>query len=344
MECKRATDTRKLDPKARAHLRQRAIHLLQAGESPEVVAESLGINRSTIYRWIGRFEAGGQAGLADQPKSGRPSKLSASDVAWLAQTLREYDPRQFRFAFALWTLSMVQILIGDHLGHRLSVSSVRRLLRGLGFSPQRPLWRAYQQDPELVEQWRTQDYPRLKRRAKRAGAVVWFADEAGVRTDHHAGRSWAPRGQTPVVNTSGQRAGVNMISAVSPRGDFRFMLVDGRVTAATFCQFLDRLMTTTDHNVFLVVDRHGAHTAAKVRRKVESFEGRLELHFLPPYSPELNPDELVWGYVKNRVGRMAQHGKDELKRQLASVLHSLQRRISTLQSFFRHLDCRYVIE
>jgi transposase len=238
---------------------------------------------------------------------------------------------------------MVRTLIKSRYKITLSVSSVGRLLDQLGLTAQRPLWRAWQQNPEAVEQWKHKEFPKIQREAKRLGANIYFQDESGIRSDFHAGTTWAPIGQTPIVPATGARFSLNMISAISPRGELRFMVIDGRVNAGVFCEFLDRLMHGEDGHVFLVVDGHPTHKAKLVQRHVDTYGGRLRIYFLPPYSPELNPDEYVWGWVKTqRVGRQVYSSKEELRMIVTSALRSLQKRVDTLLGFFRAPDLHYI--
>jgi len=219
------------------------------------------------------------------------------------------------------------------------------LLKKLGLSPQKPLRRAYQQNAEAVEQWRQETYPQIKRMAKRVGATIFFEDEASVRSDYHSGTTWAPIGQTPVVSSTGARFSVNLISAISAQGALRFMLVQGRFNAAVFVNFLKRLLSDMDQHVFLIVDGHPVHRAAKVKRFVASTNGRLQLFFLPSYSPELNPDELVWNHLKrHRVGKAMIAGPDHLKALVLNHLRSLQKLSAIVRGFFHEPHVRYAAD
>ena len=173
--------------------------------------------------------------------------------------------------------------------------------------------------------------------------VIFFADEAGVRSDYHSGTTWAPRGQTPVVPTTGARFGLNLISAVSPNGDMRFMTVDGRMNSAKFIEFLKRLMTGNDRSIFLIVDGHPSHRAVKVKKFVAATKGGLRLFFLPPYSPELNPDESVWNYVKHHhIGKAKITGPDQLRTMVFGILRRLQKMPALVRSFFGQKELRYI--
>ena len=287
------TDARALDHATLSELRRRGVAAVQSGEAPGLVAAALGVNLRTLFRWLAQYRRGGWGQLDARKRGGRPPKLDGRALRWIYSTVANKNPQQLKFPFALWTAAMVQALISERFKVPLSHSSVCRLLHQLGLSAQRPLWRAYQQDPKAVRQWLETDYPAIRRRARREGAQIFFADEAGVRSDFHSGTTWGRRGRTPVVSSTGARFGANLISAVSAQGQLRFMLTKGRVTAAVFIEFLRRLLVNAAAPIFLVVDGHPTHRAKSVARFVAEQHGRLALFHLPPYSPELNPDELV---------------------------------------------------
>src|SRR3972149_1901446 len=286
---KKNNDARRLDHKTLTELRKRAVSSVQQGQSPEIVAKALIINRVTIYGWLARYRAGGWGALNARKRGGRPSKLDAKAMQWIYQTVTMKNPLQMKFTFALWTSKMIGQLIYKRFGVKLSKASVCRLLTQLGLTPQRPVWRAYQQKPEEVRRWLEKEYPRIRSMARRMKAQIFFEDEAGVRSDHHAGTTWAVKGKTPIVISTGARFGLNMISAVSAQGEFRFMVVKGRIGAAQFIEFIKRLLHGAQRMIFLIVDGHPAHKAKCVTRLVKSLKDRFRLFFLPPYSPELNP-------------------------------------------------------
>lgn len=335
-------DARKLDHKTLEAIRIRAVQQVQAGESPEVVIRALGFSRACIYQWLAAYRVGGWDGLKAGKITGRPKKLSGSQLRWIYKTVTSKNPLQLKFPFALWTRGMIRTLIYRRFGVKLSLSSVGRLLAQLGLSCQKPLFRAWQQDASRVQQWLDQEYPRIRAQAKREGAEVFFEDESGVRSDFHAGTTWALQGKTPVVRVTGQRFSLNMISAISPKGSLRFMVVKGGVGAKVFVTFLKRLMHGRRRPVFLIVDGHPAHRAKLVKSYVESTNGRLRLFSLPPYSPELNPDELVWNDVKNNgVGRSVVNGPRDLHRAVVGRLRFLQKSPERVRSFFQAPDTRY---
>jgi len=291
----RKTDARKLDHKTLTAVRQRAVASVHEGHSPEIVAQTMGIARATLYGWLARYRDGGWGSLDARKRGGRPPKLDGPALQWIFRTVTMKNPLQFKFTSALWTAKMVGKISSDRFGVKLSKASVCRLLVQLGLTPQRPVWRAYQQKPEAVQHWLKKEFPKIRSLARREKALIFFGDEAGVRSDHHAGATLAIQGKTPVVSSSGARFGLNMISAVSARGEFRFMVMRGRVGATRFIEFMKRLVHGSDRKIFLVVDGHPFHKARKVTTFIETkpIKERFRLFFLPPYSPELNPDERV---------------------------------------------------
>jgi len=341
MKCKKIFDARKLSRPAKEQLRRAAVKRVHAGESPEYVAHGMGINRRTIYRWLSAYHYGGEQALKARPIRGAAPKLNGDQLAKLSRIVRTKNPLQLHFEFALWTLAMIRELIRREFDVKLSEVSVGRLMKRLGFTPQRPVYRAWQQDPALVERWRREEFPKIAARAKREKALIFFADESGLRSDHHAGTSWSVKGQTPIVKATGARFSLNMLSAVNALGHFRFMTVEGRVTAKVFREFLKRLITGMERKIFLIVDGHPTHKAKLVRAFVEANLDRIELFFLPPYSPELNPDELAWAHVKTKVAKRTAQTKEELKAAVDRALRQLQKMPDIISGFFHTPTCRY---
>ncbi len=284
---------------------------------------------------------GGQNALLSKPIPGLLSVVRAEEMRWLDQAVKDRMPLQFKFAFGLWTLTLIAALIERELGKKLSLASVSRIMKLLGFSAQKPLYQAWQQDATLVRTWEAETYPAIRAEAKACGATIYFADESGIRSDYHTGTTWAPVGETPVVEVTGRRFSLNMISAVSPQGEFRFMLHDGTVNAEIFREFLKRLLIGAKKPVFLIVDGHPIHKAKLIKTFVEAQNGMLKLFYLPPYSPHLNPDEQVWAHVKRNVARQLVQSKDEMKRLALGALRRIQKLPALVKSFFQQPECQY---
>jgi transposase len=336
----RENDGRKLDHATLAQMRFRAVDAVGDGMHPEDVAAALGMRRGTVYGWLAKYREGGKDALKAKAVPGRPPKLTGEQMRRIYTLITGTDPRQLQFDFALWTQDMVRQLIRREFGVALSPVSVGRLLRKLGLSPQRPLWQA---DPEAVARWKDEEFPAIRAAAKADGATIYFADEAGVRSDYHAGTTWAPVGHTPVVKATGARHSLNMISAVTAQGLLRFATYTGSFTATRFIDFCKKLMNDTDGPVYLVVDGHPTHKAKMVKQFVASTDGRLKLFVLPAYSPQLNPDEWVWKNVKaDRVGRTSVHGADEFRAKVIAALRRLQNMPQLVRGFFADPDLRYI--
>jgi transposase len=339
----RKDDARKLDHATLEALRIRAVQSVQEGESPEVVARTLRITSRSMYRWLARYRGGGWGALKAKPLAGRPPKLDDKKLKWIYNAVTQKNPLQFRFQFALWTREMVARLIKEKYGIRLAANSVGRLLAQLGITPQRPLHRAIEREEALVQKWLKAEYPKIKKMAKAQGADIYFGDAAHIRSDHHAGRTWGKKGETPVVMATGARHGMSLISAITSKGHMRFMVKEsGGVNADVFIEFLKRLLIGAKRSILLIVDRGPAHRAKKTKAFVEALGGKLRLFFLPPYSPDRNPDELVWKHLKaDTVGRMVVTDKADFKSKVISSMRSLQKNPGKICSFFQKPSLQY---
>ncbi|MGH9029030.1 MAG: IS630 family transposase [Acidimicrobiales bacterium] len=325
-----------------AETRRKVIGAIEKGYSPEEAAEIFDCGRSTVYGWLSAHRWQGERSFEVKKPSGRPSLLTKRQTSQLHKWVVGKDPRQLRFELALWTRDMVRTLIAERFGVQMSRTGVGKLLRRIGLSPQRPLVAAYEQDPEAVRRWKQEEYPKIAAKAKVVGAQIFFCDEAGVRTDHHTGTTWGEVGKTPVVRATGKRASLNMVSAISAKGKLHFSFA-GRINSDSFIEYLRKLLHDVSGKIFLVVDGHSAHTAGKTKQFVASTKGRLQLIYLPSYSPELNPDEWVWKNIKHdRVGRSAPHGIEEMKELVQKAVDRLQSCKEIVRGFFRSPDLAYI--
>lgn len=336
-------DARRLAPRAQESLRLRVVRAVRAGMSQAAAARVFGVSRQSVNGWEQRRSVGGVGALRARPR-GRPAVLYLRpyQAATVVRLIRDRCPDQLKLPFALWTREAVRDLVLHRFRVRLSLWTVGRYLRRWGFTPQKPLRRAYERDPAAVRRWLRRQYPAIRALARRERATIFWGDESGMRSDHQAGRSWGRRGHTPVVPGTGQRFRCNMVSAITNRGKLAFMVFEGRFATPVFLTFLRRLVRHARGKVFLIVDGHSVHLAGGVTRWVESHRAQLRLFLLPGYSPDLNPDELLNQDVKtNAVGRQRPHDKGELIANVRRYLWSTQRRHDKVRRYFHHPSVRY---
>jgi transposase len=337
-------DGRKLSHKALEHMRILAVRrVVEDHEKPSVVMDSLGLCRTTIYPWLETFRDKGLEALAEKIAKGPEPQMDEKQRQQVRCWILGKDPRQHGFDFGLWTRRIVQTMILEKMGIELCLTSVGRLLASLEITPQKPLRRAYERDPLAVEQWRKEDYGKLKKKAKKLGAMIFFLDEAGFQSDPPLGRTYGLKGHTPIVESSGQRQSINVISAVNAAGAFWANTYTGKLDSESFVMFLRDFMKGQRTKVFLVVDGHPAHKANLVKEYIAETKGRLELHFLPPYSPDLNPDEFVWNYMKNSgVSKKPLKKNESLRERVEQDLKTISQNTLLVASFFRAESVAYV--
>lgn len=338
-------DGRTLSHEMSEHIRLMAVRRVHAGERPSTVMRSYGLCRTTIYKWLRAVKRGGEKALQARKHPGRKPFLSPKQKLQVRRWINGKDPRQYGFDFGLWTRRIVAALIEERFGVRLGVTAIGRLLAELDITPQKPLRRAYERDPVAIDRWTRTVFPRLRARAKHVGAKIFFLDEAGVRSDQVLGRTWGLRGHTPEVPTSGRRQSVNAISAVNARGEFWYEIYTERLNAARFVDLLTHFMRGRKSPVFLVLDGHPAHTAKVVAQYVQRLAGRLALHFLPGYAPELNPDEFVWNHLKRQgVSKKPLRKGESLRSRVQADLDGIRARPALVRSFFRAPSVAYATD
>src|SRR6202161_1334264 len=335
-------DPRSLPGDAQEGLRRRVVEAVQKGVSQTEAAGVFGVARGTVSRWMGLVERAGRRALKAQ-RRGRPpvSRLAPHQAATTVRHILGGCPDQLNLPFALWTREAVQQLLSRKFDLQVSVWTVGRYLRAWGLTPQKPVRRAYEQNPVAVRKWLAEEYPSIRELARQFKAQIHWLDEMGLRSDHQAGRSRGRRGETPVVMGTGQRFRCNMISSITNRGRLAFMIFRQRFTARVFLNFLGRLLRLTRktrRKVFLIVDGHPVHKARSVSRWLAEHREQIRIFFLPSYSPELNPDELLNQDVKtNALGRVRPVNVQEMMGNVRSYLRITQARPKLVKGYFREI-------
>jgi transposase len=340
-------DGRKLDHQTLEEIRRIAVQRVQNGERPSVVISSFGLCRTTIYKWLKKAKGRGRGlrALSSRKGTGRPSKLTKKQAQQVFRWINGRDPRQYGFDFGLWTRKVVADLIADKFAIELSLASVGKLLSDLGLTPQKPLLRAYERDPEAIERWKRETYPSIAARAKRRRAEIYFWDESGFRADAVQGTTWGVKGRTPIVAVPGIRQSVSAASAVNAKGAFWFATYKGGINAELFVAMLGQLIRHRKKPLFLIIDSLPAHKAKSVQDYVQSTGGKLELFFLPGYAPELNPDELVWSYMKRTGTAKSPLARGaSLQDAIEADLLNIKNNPALVRSFFRAPDVAYITD
>jgi len=324
-----------------------AVARVREGERPSAVIASYGFHRCVIYRWlkVSRGRGRGLRALASTPCTGRPRTLTPAEERQVFRWVNGKNPMQYGFDFGLWTRKIVQTLLEQKFGVHLSLASVGTLLARLDLTVQKPLQRAYQRDPEAIERWQRETWPALARHTKREGAEIYFWDESGFRADQVQGRTWGRKGHTPVVLVPGQRQGISAASAVNAKGAFWFATYQGGLNGELFVTLLQQLMRRRRKPLHLVLDGWPAHKSKMVKDYVASTQGKLTLHFLPGYAPELNPDELVWSHAK-RTGhaRRPLQAGEKFEPRIRAQLTAIGRNPALIRAFFKHPSVAYITD
>ena len=339
------TSARKLGPAALFERRKQAIALFREGKSRKAIAPLVGAHRNTVGEWIRDWKRGGVQALRPR-QPGRPvgsgRRLAKEQGAAVRRWITDRHPDQLKPPFALWTRDAVRRLIDQQFGIDLPIRTVGWYLKRWGFTPQKPVRRAYERSEPAVRRWLEQDYPALQRKARREGAEIHWGDETGLRSDDVNGRGYAPKGQTPVRRAKGTPEKTNMISTVTNQGKVRFMFYRERLNAKVLIRFLRRLIRSADRKVFLILDNLRVHHARVVKEWVGAHADRLELFYLPSYSPDLNPDEYLNGDLKAEVGkRPDSRHQGRLERTSRRAMWSIQRQPARVRKYFEAKSIRY---
>jgi transposase len=332
------TDGRKLDDSTRIFLKKRAKELYHTGKCYREIGEILGLHLNTIFRWLNSTGSTGSTGFKKRGrKTGEQRTLTKEQETMIKNLVRDKTPEQLKLAFALWTRKAIRDLIGRLFGIKVPIRTMGEYLKRWGYTPQRPLKRAYEQRPKEIQEWLDTKYPEIRTRAKKENAEIHWGDETGVNNQDTYGRSYSPQGQTPVIRMVAKRHSMSMISAITNQGTVRFMVYKGGMNVDTFKRFLGRLIKDSYRKVFLIVDNLRVHHSYALDEWLAEHKKEIELFFLPSYAPERNPDEYLNNDLKRSMeNRPIASSIQELAKNVVSHMRKLQRMPEHVMTFFKH--------
>lgn len=343
----RKNDARRLAPEILDEKRKLAMKLRKRGMTFREIAEIVDVHLVTVQGWDRKYKASGSKALKSKRRgrtTGEHRRLSKEQEIEIQKMICDTTPDQLKLPFALWTRQAIVKLIRDHYDIKIPVRTMGHYLKRWGYTPQKPLKRAYEQRPNDVKRWLREEYPQIAAQAKSAGAEIHWGDETGLRSDDQRGRSYSPKGKTPVRRMAAKRSSINLISTVTNQGKVRFMVYGGMFTAQTLIKFLKRLIKDAKRMVYLILDNLRVHHAKMVKEWVETKEIKrsLKLFYLPSYSPELNPDEYLNCDLKAGVAaKVPTRSQEDLASAAVSHLRMLQKNPKRVAKYFEHNSIKY---
>lgn len=339
------TDARKLTRDAQEALRKRIVRAVFNGMSQTQACKVFGVSRTAIYKWIKQYNQKGLQSL-NKKTQGRPKqsgKLKGWQAAYVVRAITDKSPEQFKMSFVLWSRAAIKELIQTKFEMKLSISSVSRLLKKWNFTAQKPIKRAYERNPILIKKWMSEEYPKIKALAKKENAQIHWCDETGIRSTDQVGRSFGRKGKTPVVINIGKRFKCNMISSITNQGNCRFMVFKDDFKIDVFVKFLRKLIYKAPKKIFIITDNHRVHRAKKVIAWIKKHSDKIAIYYLPPYAPELNPDELLNQDLKANIFKHKRaKNVDQLKKLTRSYVNKIQKMPHKIINFFDKKELAYI--
>jgi len=333
-------DLRTATKEVKEDIRRRAIRMIRQGHKQSEISRMLGVNKNSVTTWYSNYRKHGTKGLKEKArghKTGEGRLLTPLQEKEVQNMITDKMPDQLKLPYGLWTRQAIRDLIKREYGIRIAIRTMGDYLHRWGFTPQKPKKRAYEQNPKAVQRWLKEEYPVISKSAKKEKAEIHWGDETGVRNDCQYGRSYAPKGKTPVKDKMAKRISLNMISTITNQGKVRFMTYKGTMDSSVFIDFLKRLIKGAKRKIYLILDNLRVHHSKPVKEWVEKNEDKIALFFLPSYSPERNPDEYLNCDLKYGLAqKVAPKDEKQLKRNVQSHMKLLQKNPDRVASYFKH--------
>ena len=341
------TDARTLNQQAQEEIRRRAIRLVEAHKTQKEVAELLDVGRTTVNRWVSRYRKDGWKALKMRKRGravGTDRRLKKEQAEEIRKLIVDHTPDQLKMPYALWSRRAACQLVSERYGISYTIQRMGAILKEWGFTPQRPAKRAIERNDVAVKRWKEEEYPQMVKKAKAEKAEIWWADETAAKPECHFRRSYSPKGKTPVVRQSAKRFHSSMISAINNRGKLEWMALKDAMNSETFLIFLKQMIKYRRRKVILIVDNLKVHHSKPVTQWCEANKDRIELVFLPAYSPQINPDEyLNNGLKQNLADKPPARDKIQLDARVWVFMQLLSFARQRVMAFFRHPDALYAM-
>ena len=338
-------DFRSVDSSTRTAIRKRAIRLISSGMQKKKVAALFCVNQNTITNWVKKHKSKGSMGLIDKKrgtKSENKKLLSSTQEKQVQKMILDTMPDQLKLPYGLWTRKAVKELAEREFGVIMAINTMGDYLRSWGYSPQKPKKKAYEQNAKAVQKWLEEEYPTIKAKAKQEGAEIHWGDETGVRNSNQHGRSYAPKGKTPVKKSMAKRFSINMISTVTNQGKVEFMIYSENMNADRLIKFMKQLIHGRNSKVYLILDNLRVHHSKIVKEWLSENKESIAVFHLPSYSPEKNPDEYLNCDLKYGLSdKPAPRNQDQLKNNVVDHMKILQQNEQRVIKYFKHKDINY---
>ena len=336
-------DARKIPDEVMDHLRRIAVRAVEEKNySPELVADFLGISRSSIYDWLRRYHAQGESALDTKQAPGGLVVMTPEMDQWLKETILNSTPQDHGYDTVLWTLAILVELLKKQFNTWVSDSTVALHLHRMRLSCQKPCYRALGRNLTKIAAFVNNEFPEIQRLAQEQGADILFEDESGIGVMTRSGRTWGEVNSPPQVRVSDERGGYNVLSMVTAQGELVYEVEEQNIDSERYIAFLGRVLEKRSRPIFVIADNASFHKSNLVKEFVQKNSQKIQLFFLPPYAPELNPDEQVWNEIKHReLGKQPIKNKSDLHQRIYSALGVLQRNVDKVKSFFQLEDTRY---
>lgn len=336
-------DARKIPDEVMNYIRRIAVRAVEEKHySPELVADFLGIDRTSIYDWLRKYRYEGEEALDTRKAPGAPCVITPAIDRWLKETILNTTPADHGYDTVLWTLEIIVNLLKEYFGLWVSDATVRLHLHQLGLSGQKPCYRAINQDPAQVKTFVNEGLEEIKKLAQALGADIAFEDESWVQGNTRSGRTWGLVGHPPEIKVGDDRGGFHILSMVTATGELMFEVTTQKLVSAVFIAFLEKVLEGRERPLIVITDNASYHTSKEVKAFLEAHRKQIRFFFLPPHSPELNPDEQVWNEIKNgHLEKEPIKNRADFRARVYSALEKLKEFKERVKSFFRLPNTQY---